>query len=146
MKFGWIVVSGPEAERAEAYAGLELIADTSLSVGTPVRCAAAALIETRVSIQDQIRQRTAVNLASLRDRTRSTSFGLLDVEGGWYAIVQAPRIRSEEEWALELLRRENVLVQPGFFYDFDHEAFLVLSFLTPEPIFSEGLSRLLALD
>jgi alanine-synthesizing transaminase len=146
MKLGWIVVSGPAVERAEAYARLELIADTYLSVGTPVQCAAAALIESRASIQNQIRQRTAANLAALRERTRSTSFGLLDVEGGWYAIIQAPRVRSEEEWALELLRRENVLVQPGYFYDFDSEAFLVLSLLTPEPIFSEGLSRLLALD
>ncbi len=145
VKLGWIVASGPEAERAEAYARLELIADTYLSVGTPVQCAAAALIDSRASIQNQIRQRTAANLATLRDRTKSTPFGLLDVEGGWYAVVQAPRIRSEEEWAIELLRRENVLVQPGFFYDFESEAFLVLSLLTPEPIFSEGLRRLLAL-
>jgi alanine-synthesizing transaminase len=146
MKLGWIVVSGPAAERDEACARLELIADTYLSVGTPVQCAAGALIESRRSIQNQIRQRTAANLSLLRERTRSTAFGLLDVEGGWYAILRAPRIRSEEEWAIELLRRENVLVQPGFFYDFDSEAFLVLSLLTPEPIFSEGLSRLLALD
>ena len=146
MKLGWIVVSGPEGERTAAYSRLELIADTYLSVATPVQCAAAALIETRVSIQDQIRRRTTANLAALRDRIKSTAFGLLDVEGGWYAILQAPRIRSEEEWALELLRRENVLVQPGYFYDFDREAFLVLSLLTPEEIFSEGLSRLLALD
>jgi alanine-synthesizing transaminase len=111
-----------------------------------VQCAAAALIETRVSIQDQIRRRTTANLAALRDRIKSTAFGLLDVEGGWYAILQAPRIRSEEEWALELLRGENVLVQPGYFYDFDREAFLVLSLLTPEEVFSAGLSRLLALD
>jgi alanine-synthesizing transaminase len=146
MKLGWIVVSGPERDRTEAYSRLELIADTYLSVATPVQCAAAALIGTRVSIQDQIRRRTAANLAALRERTKSTSFGMLEVEGGWYAILQAPRIRSEEEWALELLRRENVLVQPGYFYDFDREAFLVLSLLTREEVFSEGLSRLLALD
>jgi hypothetical protein len=145
MKLGWIVVSGPAAERDEAYARLELIADTYLSVGTPVQCAAAALIESRGLIQNQIRQRTAANLAALRERTRSTVFGLLGVEGGWYAILQVPRIRSEEEWALELLRRENVLVQPGYFYDFDSEAFLVLSLLTPEHILNEGLSRLLEL-
>src|SRR5258708_33722810 len=109
------------------------------------QCAVDELIETIVTIQNQIRQRTAAHLALKRASTASTSFGLLDVEGGWYAILQSPRIRSEEEWALELLRRENVLVQPGFFYDFDSEAFLVLSLLTPEAIFSEGLSRLLAL-
>jgi|SRR5579872_334577 len=146
MKLGWIVVSGPQTERNEAYERLELISDTYLSVGTPVQSAAAALLGARASIQDQIRRRTAANLALLRERMRSTPFGLLDVEGGWYAIVQAPRIRSEEVWVLELLRRHDVLVQPGFFFDFDREAYLVVSLLTPEAVFSEGLSRLLALD
>ena len=56
----------------------------------------------------------------------------LEVEGGWYSILQVPRTRTEEEWCLELLGREGVLVQPGFFYDFTSEAFLVLSLL-PEP-------------
>jgi hypothetical protein len=53
-----------------------------------------------------------------------------------------PRIRSEEEWALELLERENVLVQPGFFYDFESEAFLVVSLLTEDAVFREGIGRL----
>jgi aspartate/methionine/tyrosine aminotransferase len=65
---------------------------------------------------------------------------LLNVEGGWCAILKVPRIRSEEEWVLELLDRENVLVQPGFFYDFDSEAYLVLSLLTPPAIFDQGLA------
>jgi aspartate/methionine/tyrosine aminotransferase len=145
MKLGWIVVSGPAEQRTEAYSRLELIADTYLSVGTPVQLAAGNLIEARHEVQKQIRMRTSKNLALLRARLQSTAFGLLDVEGGWYAILQAPKIRTEEEWVLELLRRENVLVQPGFFYDFDREAFLVLSLLTPENVFEEGLARLLAL-
>ncbi len=145
MKLGWIIVSGPEPQRAEAYLRLELIADTYLSVGTPVQLAAGNLIEARHGIQKQIRSRTSINLARLRERVQSTAFGLLDVEGGWYAILEAPKIRSEEEWVLELLRRENVLIQPGFFYDFDREAFLVLSLLTPEDVFEEGTARLLAL-
>jgi len=140
MKLGWIVVSRPEA-----FSRLELIADTYLSVGTPVQCAAETFLDVRVTIQEQIQQRTSANLARLRENVRETPFGLLDVEGGWYATLKVPRIRSEEEWVLELLRRENVLVQPGFFYDFDREAFLVLSLLTPEEIFSEGTARVLAL-
>ena len=145
MKLGWIVVSGPEPLRNEAFARLELIADTYLSVGTPVQCAAAAFLDMRVTIQEQIQRRTAANLVRLRESVRSTPFGLLDVEGGWYAILQVPRIRTEEEWALELLRREDVLVQPGFFYDFDREGFLVLSLLTPQETFSAGIARVLAL-
>ena len=54
-----------------------------------------------------------------------------------------PRIRREEEWALELLAEDDVLVQPGFFFDFESEAFLVLSLLTDSQRFQEGCRRLL---
>jgi hypothetical protein len=35
-------------------------------------------------------------------------------------------------------------VQPGFFYDFETEAFLVLSLLTEPAVLREGISRLVA--
>jgi aspartate/methionine/tyrosine aminotransferase len=66
------------------------------------------------------------------------------VEGGWYAILQVPQTRSEEQWCLELLEQDDVLVQPGFFYDFESEAFLVASLLTSPAVFQEGIRRLLA--
>ena len=44
----------------------------------------------------------------------------------------------------ELVTEDNVLVQPGFFFDFDSEAFLVLSLLTEPARFQEGCRRLLA--
>lgn len=145
MKLGWIAVSGPEPERRAAESRLELIADTYLSVGAPVQWAARELIAAGAGIRGQIQERTARNLAHLRAAVRSSAFGVLDVEGGWYAILQAPRIRSDEEWALELLRRHSVLIQPGFFYDFAREGFLVVSLLTPQATFSEGIARLLSL-
>ena len=55
-----------------------------------------------------------------------------------------PATRSEEEWTLDLLERDGVLVQPGFFYDFETEAFLVLSLLTPPDVFREGVGKVLA--
>ena len=58
-------------------------------------------------------------------------------------MLQVPRTRSEEEWTLHLLEERNVLVQPGFFYDFAAEAFLVLSLLTPTDDFAEGIRRIL---
>ena len=146
MKLGWIVISGPEDLRRDADSRLELIADTYLSVGAPVQCAAKTLMAAGAAIREQIRHRTARNLAFVRERIKSTAFSILDIEGGWYAILQVPGIRSEEEWTIELLRRQNVLVQPGYFYDFGREAFLVLSLLTPEAVFSEGIARLLALE
>ena len=69
---------------------------------------------------------------------------LLNVEGGWYGVIQVPRTRSEQEWVLMLLRECDVQVQPGFYFDFENEAYLVVSLLTPPAVFSEGLRRLRA--
>ena len=143
MKLGWIVTGGPESWRKEVMIRLELIADTYLTVGTPVQVAASKLLDIGGPVREQIRERTARNLEALRTAVvRDSPFSLLNVEGGWYAVLQAARVRSEEEWVLQLLERENVLVQPGFFYDFESEAYLVLSLLTPAAIFDEGLARI----
>ncbi len=144
MKLGWIAVSGPADRQRAAIDRLELIADTYLSVSAAVQWAAPKLLELGRGIRVQIADRTAANLRELRRALGDhPSFRLMEPEGGWYAVIEAPRIRSEEEWLLELLRQDNVLVQPGFFYDFEREAYLVLSLLTPQKIFQEGVQRLL---
>jgi len=142
MKLGWIVASGPPKPRDEALRKLEWIADTYLSVGTPVQCAAAKLLSAGEAVALQIRRRTAANLAWARETLAGSAAGFLMVEGGWYATLQLPRIRDEEQWALDLLAVHDVLVQPGFFYDFEAEAYLVLSLLTPPEVFREGVNRL----
>jgi hypothetical protein len=145
MKLGWLVVSGPAALRAEAWEKLEWIADTYLSVSTPVQCAAARLLAAGETVQRQIRQRASDNLAFARGAVAGSPANILAVEGGWYITLQVPRIHSEEEWTLQLLERADVLVQPGFFYDFESEAYLVVSLLTAPEIFRDGLARLVEL-
>jgi len=142
MKLGWIVASGPEKLRQEAAEKLEWIADTYLSVSTPVQCAASRLLRAGEEVQRQIRDRSAANLAAARTALLGSSMNILAVEGGWYITIQVPRVRSEEEWTLELLEEHDVLVQPGFFFDFESEAFLVVSLLTPQGVFLEGIRRL----
>ena len=90
----------------------------------------------------RILPRTAANLAFARQALAGSAAGILAVEGGWYSTVQVPRSRGEEQWALDLLAHEGVLVQPGFFYDFESEAFLVVSLLTAPDVFREGIERL----
>lgn len=141
MKLGWLIAGGPGA--AEALQKLELIADTYLSVGAPVQFALPALLAARVPVQAQIRERLARNLAMLRGAIQGApAISLLAPEGGWYATLQVPRVRSEEHWTLELLEEHGVLVQPGYYYDFEREAFLVLSLLTEPSIFDAGVERL----
>jgi aspartate/methionine/tyrosine aminotransferase len=69
---------------------------------------------------------------------------LLSTEGGWYAVLKVPETVSDEDWAVELLTGEGVLVHPGHFYDFPDDGHLVLSLLTEESVFREGTSRILA--
>jgi hypothetical protein len=139
LKLGWIVTG------EQAFERLELIADTYLSVSAPVQLAAPVLLGLRTQLQHQIIARVRANRAFLVSQIGLRSpWRLLETEGGWYAILEAPRIQSEEEWVLSLLASDGVLVQPGFFFDFEREAFLVLSLLTSETIFQEGVRRILA--
>lgn len=143
MKLGWIAASGPGAE--EALARLEVIADTYLSVGTAVQHALPGLLAGRGAIQRQIRERTAANLRTLDELlARQTLAGRLEVEGGWSVVLRLPRTRTDEEWAVELLDRDGVLVHPGHFFDFPAEGCLVLSLLPRPEVFRQGAERLLA--
>jgi aspartate/methionine/tyrosine aminotransferase len=144
MKLGWMVVNGPPALRAKAWENLEWIADTYLSVGTPVQCAAEQLLAAGETVQRQIRDRSLANLAFARATLAGSAASILNVEGGWNITLRVPRILSEEEWTLFLLEQAGVLVQPGFFYDFESEAYLIVSLLTAPEIFREGVTRLAA--
>jgi aspartate/methionine/tyrosine aminotransferase len=145
MKLAWIAASGPSILIDEAMERLEWIADSFLSPGAPVQWATPQLLDLRFSIQQQIHDRTKRNLQALRQQAKNSPANVLPVDGGWYATLQVPRLRSEEDWVLELLRRHGVLVQPGYFFDFTNEAYLVLSLLTDAGLFDEGLSGLFSL-
>jgi aspartate/methionine/tyrosine aminotransferase len=145
LKLAWTAVSGPASVRDEALARLEVIADTYLSVGTPVQQAAPDLLRALPRLQAPLRARTAANLDALRTAVRSApEVSLLSSEGGWSAVLRVPAVLSEDEWCAHLLREDAVLVQPGYFFDFDAEAFLVVSLLPPEDVFAAGIARVLA--
>ncbi|MEO8520728.1 MAG: pyridoxal phosphate-dependent aminotransferase, partial [Acidobacteriota bacterium] len=143
VKLGWIGVEGPDPLVAAALERLELICDTYLSVSTPVQVAAPRLLEEGAVVREAILARVRANHAALgRLAARAPALDLLPAEGGWSAVIRVPAIRSEEDLVLDLLEREGVLVHPGFFFDFPHEAFLVVSLLPPVDLFEEGILRL----
>jgi hypothetical protein len=143
MKLAWMTVGGEKARVAEATGRLEVIADAFLSLATPVQHAAAALLESRHAAEGAIRQRTRHNLAFVRSVVPGSPVSLLDVEGGWYATLRVPRTRSELEWAVGLVEEDGVHVHPGHFFDFEEEAYLVVSLLTPEATFREAIERVM---
>lgn len=144
MKVAWVVTSGPREEVAAAMGRLEVIADTYLSMNAPMQWAVPVLLEQRKSIQRQLLERVKGNLAELdRQLAEQKSCQRLSVQGGWYAVLRVPVTRSDEELAIELVREKSVLVHPGHFYDFPSDGYLVLSLITPEEEFRDGIGRVL---
>ena len=144
LKLGWIGFGGPTAKVDQTIAAYEIVADTYLSVSTPVQAAAAELIERGAEIRAQIQARLKRNLESLR--AHATSFpavAVLPVEGGWSVVLQVPSVGSEESLILTLLDQDEVLVHPGYFFDFRREAFIVISLVVEPEFFDRAIARVL---
>ena len=141
MKVAWIAVSGPERAKQEALSGLEWIADLFLSVSTPVQVALPALLQSRHRFQAAVRGRLETNLSRLHALGNGNrGFRVLRGEGGWSAVLETPPVAGD--LALEALRKHNVLVHPGHFYDMAQDDSVVVSLL-PEPgIFEKGVACL----
>ncbi len=143
MKLAWIVVSGPKDLRQGAIQRLEVIADTYLSVNTPVQNALASWLQEIPSIQKEILERVSRNRRFLLEQCEKTDRAkCLHSEGGWHAVLRVEGI-DEEKFILRLLEKERVMVHPGYFFDFDpEESHLVLSLLPSPDIFKQGVGRL----
>jgi aspartate/methionine/tyrosine aminotransferase len=145
MKLAWLVVNGPSQLLQSGLARMEIIADTYLSLSAPLALALPALLETRRTLQPQILERVTANLQTLDARLAAgLPVSRLVVDGGWYAILRLPSIRTDEEWAMALAREDSVLIHPGHFFDFSSEGHLVISLLTRPEVFEEGITRILA--
>jgi alanine-synthesizing transaminase len=147
LKLGWIVVDGPAPLVETALQRLEVIADTYLSVSTPVQLALPELLAARGPIQAAIRARVRQNLAALDAALAADLAGAvrrLPADAGWYAILEVPRTRDEDGWVELLVREEGIVVHPGYFFDMESEGFLVVSLLPEPSAFQRATARLLA--
>ncbi len=144
MKVAWVVTSGPDDKVEKAMERLEVVADTYLSLNTPIQFATPVLLEQRKQIQPILLDRLRTNLEELdRHLAGQKACSRLEMEGGWYAVLRVPATQSDEELAIDLLRKFAVLVHPGHFYDFPGDGHLVVSLITPPEEFHTGVARVL---
>jgi alanine-synthesizing transaminase len=144
LKLGWIALRGPGA--AEYRSALAFLADQYLSVSAPVQAAAPTLLALAPGIRDQVRARLRANLAALdAGLAAQPRLSRLPVEGGWSVLLRRPALDADEACALRLLESASTLVHPGSFFDLPGDGHLVLSLLTAEALFREGLDRILPL-
>ena len=143
MKLGWVAAFGPMPERAEALERLEIIADTFLSMNTPVQHALPHWLAGRTAIQQEIMDRVRRNLNVLEE----SGLSHLPVEAGWSVIAFVPqrsaRNAQVDGVALTLLREAGVIVHPAAFYGFNRPEGLVLSLLGQPEVFALGLKKLI---
>jgi len=146
LKLGWIVVSGPDQIVAEALERLEIICDTYLSVSTPVQVAASQLIASGVVVRNAIRQRVHQNYRELqRIAAAHPSVTVLSPEGGWSVIVRVPETIGEEALVMALLEQAHIVVHPGYFFDLQRGAHLVMSLLPDPVLFASAASKVLTM-
>jgi alanine-synthesizing transaminase len=146
MKAAWLITNGPADLKSTALERLEMIADTYLSMNAPVQYALATFLDQRHAFQIQVMSRVRKNLFELdRQLSLQKACVRLDFEAGWYATLRIPATQSDEEFALSLLESKGVYTHPGHFYDFATDGFLVVSLITSEEDFAEGIKLLLSI-
>jgi len=145
VKLAWIAWGGPAPARSRALHAYEIMADSYLSVSTPVQVAAPALLERSSVVRAQLAARIRRNLSALGAACAAyPAVETLPVEGGWSAVLRVPALRKEEDLIVTLVTDDGVLVHPGYFFDFAHEAFVVASLIVEPSAFDLGIARVLA--
>ena len=141
MKFGWILIQGEKKLKDEAVKRLEVIADTYLSVATPIQYSSKRLFETREKIQSDILERVKGNYNLLKTKfLLNPDIKVLNCEGGWNAVINFENMLIPEEvFVLKLLDEKNVLIHPGYYYDFFTEGFAVISLLTESDVMTKAI-------
>ncbi len=144
MKLSWVAVHGEDAVVGPVLERAEVLEDAFLSVSTPVQLALAELFAAAEPVRDRIRARTLANLDALRRLTADTPLDVLDVEGGWTAVVRLPQLGDldDDDWALSLLEGPGVLVQPGSPSGLSGPPKLVVSLLPESSTFCAAVSAL----
>lgn len=142
LKLGWVLVGGPRDD--EISHRLSIIADTFLSVSSPAQLALPSLLGARSPIQAEIRERILQNVDTLGRLTSGAGSPVraLRPHGGWSALLEVPRVMSEDAWVALLLREAAVRVQPGWFYDIEDGGTLVLSTIVEPARFEPAVAKL----
>lgn len=141
LKLGWMAFYAPRERFEEIRAALEFVEDAYLSVSAPAQALGTALLPKATAYESRVKERLLANWQTLREAFPSKYCP--EVLGGWYAVVRLGE--DDEELTLRLLREKHVLVQPGFFFDFDEDGWVVISLLQEPAIFKEAVQRMKAL-
>ncbi|SOE78339.1 hypothetical protein SAMN05720781_2485 [Fibrobacter sp. UWT3] len=141
LKLGWMAFYAPREQFEPIRAALEFVEDAYLSVSAPAQALGTALLPAAAAYESRVKERLLQNWQTLREAFPSKYCP--EVLGGWYAVVRLGE--DDEELTLRLLREKHVLVQPGFFFDFDEDGWVVVSLLQEPALFKDAVARMRSL-
>lgn len=147
LKLAWVIMLGSSADRAAVAARAEVVADTFLSVATPVQLALPRLLHAAETMQDAVRARIGSNLACLDARLQGTPAQRLTADGGWTALIRLPALGELDDaaWAMSILEQTDVVVQPGYLFDLTGPPCIAISLLQRPELVAAGLDRIVDL-
>ena len=138
LKLGWMAFYAPEEQFEPIRAALEFVEDAYLSVSAPAQALGSSLLKQSAAYEACVKERLLQNWNTLRQAFPSKYCP--EVIGGWYAAIRLGE--DDEQLTLELLQAQHVLVQPGFFFDFDEDGWVVVSLLQEPALFKEAVARM----
>lgn len=145
LKLGWILNKSPEIYRSEIQKNLGFIADTYLSVNSPIQLATPELIPWKSMIQNRIRTRIMRNLAECHSFSEGNPKikNKQTIEAGWYFLFDLDMEKKDEDLVAEILLETKVFLHPGSWYGFSHNrCILVVSLISEEETLRKGLEAL----
>lgn len=145
-KVGWIRVSGPDDDVAEAQRRLDVIADDYLPMSDIIAGCIPALLDAAEAHTDRVRERVRGNLAALHRMLESDELGVVNVlrpEGGWNVLLRVPSVLDENELVLKLIADHRLTGQPGYFFDMTSNGYLAVSLLPEPEEFKRGIAAVL---
>lgn len=130
-KVGWIQVSGPESQVAEAKRRLDLIADDYLPMSQLITDRMGTMLDAVPVQMRRVGDRIRGNLDQVRGLLSEgdSCISLLRPEAGWNVLLRFPAVIDEDELILHLIRSYGLTGQPGYFFDMPSNGYLALSLL-----------------
>ena len=140
MKVAWASIDAPDGPLFRNTVGL--LSDTWLGTASPALAALPRWLEDAPKKRDALRRRVDENLTVLRTTAIACPALTAPVPAsGWYATLRLPAVLDEDAW-VAAFAREDVMVTPGWLFDFRGAPRVVLSLVVPTAIFADGLRRI----
>ena len=144
MKLGWIGFGGPSEKVDEALAAYEVSRGTYLPCRRRAQAAAAELIEHGATIRESIILALCAPQPCVPAQPRggSPALDVLRVEADGRRSSRCLNYTVRNHWS-STLEKDNVLVHPGYFFDFARDAFIVVSLLVEPATFDQAIGRVM---